>query len=51
MSQIYKVWLKSLAYPSGEERGKLLVQMIFTVFATRRGRGECIRALWFDPRG
>ena len=30
MSYIDKVWLKSLAYPSGEEGGKFLVQMIST---------------------
>ena len=42
-----EVWLKSLAYPSGEEGGKFLVQMItIPVFATHRGRGEGIRAVW-----
>jgi hypothetical protein len=30
VSLIVKVWLKSLAYPSGEEEGKFLVQIIST---------------------
>jgi hypothetical protein len=30
VSLIVKVWLKSLAYPSGEEGGKILVQIIST---------------------
>jgi hypothetical protein len=36
------VWLKSLAYPSGEEGGKILFQMISTCFATLEegGRGS-----------
>jgi hypothetical protein len=41
MSYIHTVWLKSLAYPSGEEGGNFLVQIIFTCRTrTRRGRGE-----------
>ncbi len=37
MTLIDEVWLKSLAYPSGEEGGKFLVQMISTCL---RYRGE-----------
>ncbi len=42
MSLIVKVWLKSLAYPSGEEGGKFLVQMISTClrYTQRRGGGD-----------
>jgi hypothetical protein len=40
MSSTEKVWLKSLAYPSGEEGGKFLVQMIYTcLFATHVDEG------------
>ncbi len=37
-----KVWLKSLAYPSGEEGGKFLVQMITTClrYTQRKGGGD-----------
>jgi hypothetical protein len=39
---IVKVWLKSLAFPGGEEGGKFLVQIISTVpvFATHSGGGR-----------
>jgi hypothetical protein len=44
MSKIDKVWLKSLAYPSGEEGGKFLVQMISTylcyIHVEEGGRGS-----------
>jgi hypothetical protein len=42
VSLIVKVWLKSLAYPSGEEGGKSLVQMISTClrYTQRRGGGD-----------
>ncbi len=42
MSLIVKVWLKSLAYPSGEKGGKSLVQMISTClrYTQRRGGGD-----------
>ncbi len=42
MSLILKVWLKSLAYPSGKEGGKFFVQMITTClrYTQRRGGGD-----------
>jgi hypothetical protein len=41
MTLIDEVWLKSLAYPSGEEGGKFLVQMISTClrYVERKGGG------------
>ncbi len=50
MSLIVKVWIKSLAYPSGEEWGKILVQIISTCLRyTQRMGGEGIRCLWYFP--
>jgi hypothetical protein len=41
MALIDEAWLKSLAYPSGEEGGKFLVQMISTClrYVERKGGG------------
>ncbi len=44
MSLIVKVWLKSLAYPSGEEGGKFFVQIISTCLRYTQRRGGV------DPR-
>jgi hypothetical protein len=42
VSLIVEVWLKSLAYPSGEEGGKFVVQIISTClrYTQRRGGGD-----------
>jgi hypothetical protein len=39
----------SLAYPSGEERGNFLVQMVFPFFDTRTRRGGVRRRRPVDP--
>ncbi len=45
---IDEVWLKSLAYPSGEEEGKFLVQIISTClrYVERKGGGDPRRVGW-----
>jgi hypothetical protein len=47
-----EVWLKSLAYPSGEEGGKFLVQIISTClrYVERKGGGYPHRVVyvWCD---
>ncbi len=54
---IYEVWLKSLAYPSGEEGGKFLVQIISTClrYVERKGGGYRRRVfgteVWLVPFG
>jgi hypothetical protein len=45
MTLIDEVWLKSLAYPSGEEGDKFLVQIISTCLCYVERRGEGIHAM------
>ncbi len=40
----------SLAYPSGEEGGNFLIQMISACLRYRGGRGDGSSALWLRPR-
>jgi hypothetical protein len=40
---------ESLTFPSGEERGNFLVQMISTCLPSRRGRGLWVGTLWVPP--
>jgi hypothetical protein len=40
---------ESLFYPSGEEGGNFLVQLIYTCLPKRRGRGVEVGTLWYLP--